>query len=273
MERPRVIDAVLIAGISYFVYASVLIILSGRVEVRLGTAIATVSLLGASYILTRLTVTDPLRYVGVRLVQGRVLFYTIVASFAVVLPVMSLQAILIKYLRVPPEEIQELAKLMHAESLPGLFYVWLVVALGTGLSEEFVFRGVLQNCLARRVKVWWAILIASLVFGALHTYRFPSAVLLGGFLGLIYWRTRSLVPAIVSHIIINSIALLLFFAFESQIGGRMPDWVMKEQPAPLWMNGSSLVVLAAVLVGLWKATPDVDSDTHEIGASKEVLGI
>jgi membrane protease YdiL (CAAX protease family) len=268
VDRPRIIDAVLIVGVSYFIYAAVLVILAGRIPARPGTAIASVSLLGSSYVLTRLVVASPMRYVGVRRVSGLVVFHTVVASFAAVVPVMSLQALLINFFKIPTDVLEELARFLHADTPGDLIQLWLIIAVGGALSEEFVFRGVLQNCLSSRLRPWLAILIASLVFGALHTYRFPSAALLGCFLGFIYWRTKSLVPAVVGHLTINSIVLVLMFVFEHQVLAQAPDWVMQEKPAPLAVVVLSLAVLAASLWGLARATGGTGSSVTENAGSK-----
>lgn len=101
---------------------------------------------------------------------------------------------------------------------------WLVYPLlpigmyfGVALIEEALFRGLLQNLLARTLGTPWAALaLASAAFGAVHhkfghpgLYVFFSA-LAGAFYGYAYLRTGRIMPGAVAHALVNS-AWLAFF--------------------------------------------------------------
>jgi membrane protease YdiL (CAAX protease family) len=79
------------------------------------------------------------------------------------------------------------------------------------LSEEFFFRGLLQQQLARAMKSEWAgLIVASVVFGLVHlpfrafpNWRFALlATVAGLFYGLAYMRGRSIRPAMVTHALV-----------------------------------------------------------------------
>ncbi|MGH9594745.1 MAG: lysostaphin resistance A-like protein, partial [Bryobacteraceae bacterium] len=88
-----------------------------------------------------------------------------------------------------------------------LGFLWVVA-----LAEEFVFRGFLQQLLARA----WnsnlaALIVASLLFGAVHLpfgHRFPNwpwvavATVLGLFCGIAYWRAGSMRASMVTHALV-----------------------------------------------------------------------
>ncbi|MBQ4440906.1 MAG: CPBP family intramembrane metalloprotease [Bacteroidales bacterium] len=78
------------------------------------------------------------------------------------------------------------------------------------LAEEIGFRGVLLSGLLKtRCRPWLAILISALCFGLLHgLIGFPSAFLFGILVGWLYWRTSSIIPGIIIHIVNNSLSFI-----------------------------------------------------------------
>ena len=77
------------------------------------------------------------------------------------------------------------------------------------IVEEIVFRGVLVGGLLRmRQKPWVAILVPALIFALFHgTYtQIAGTTIFGIICGWLYWRTKSLLPGILIHIVNNSTA-------------------------------------------------------------------
>jgi len=114
---------------------------------------------------------------------------------------------------VPPSEaIQELNRVLSAgaEKAP-LWTIVLLLAVVPAISEEFLFRGFLLSGLGRSVGKWTAIIGAGLVFGVFHFVadKIPVTALMGVLLGYICWKSRSLWPGILAHILHNSALMLL----------------------------------------------------------------
>jgi len=78
------------------------------------------------------------------------------------------------------------------------------------IFEEIVFRGILLGGLLRmRCRPWLAILISALVFSILHhPVAFVPALLMALVAGWLYWRTGSLIPGIIIHVVNNSLSFL-----------------------------------------------------------------
>ena len=77
------------------------------------------------------------------------------------------------------------------------------------IVEEIAFRGILVGGLLRmRLKPWVAIVLSALVFALFHgTFtQFVGTAIFGIICGWLYWRTKSLLPGILIHIINNSTA-------------------------------------------------------------------
>ena len=86
----------------------------------------------------------------------------------------------------------------------------VTMALFAPIVEEMMFRGAIQGYLMRRCSnAWMGIIITAIIFGAIHMnpQQMVYATLLGIIFGWIYYRTRSLLPVIVGHVLNNSVAV------------------------------------------------------------------
>lgn len=80
--------------------------------------------------------------------------------------------------------------------------------------EEIVFRGIIMKGLINKgLKPKTAIIIASVIFGLVHgnPWQFVGAVLLGSVLGLVYYKTKSLLLPILLHAFNNLCSSILIF--------------------------------------------------------------
>lgn len=96
------------------------------------------------------------------------------------------------------------------------------VGLLAPIAEEIGFRGVLMGGLLRmRCKPWVAIVLSAIVFSFFHgTYlQLLGTMVFGIITGWLYWRTRSLIPGMIIHIVNNSTAVIL----EKMIPDSEPD--------------------------------------------------
>ncbi|MCH4886074.1 CPBP family intramembrane metalloprotease [Acidaminobacter sp. JC074] len=92
---------------------------------------------------------------------------------------------------------------------------FLITFLGVGIiapiAEEIVFRGSLFKNLSEHLNIKWVIGIQALVFSLYHmniVQAFPT-LLIGIALGLMVYYTNSIWPAIIMHILNNSMAVIL----------------------------------------------------------------
>lgn len=84
---------------------------------------------------------------------------------------------------------------------------FLIVSMTAGFCEEFLFRGYLIQTMAPLLTWWGAATLALIPFGFLHGYQGRSGVvktaIVGAFMTLVVFITRSLIPAMVLHAIID----------------------------------------------------------------------
>lgn len=97
-------------------------------------------------------------------------------------------------------------------SLENLLILIVIMVFIVGLVEELVFRSILQTRMEEFLGPAGGIFLSSLLFGVMHSsygtpYEMAYTFLVGGFLGYLFYRTRSLPLVIMIH---GSINVFLF---------------------------------------------------------------
>lgn len=112
----------------------------------------------------------------------------------------------------PLVELRRIVTQMVRELFPRASIVELaIVAVLAGVSEELLFRGVLQSLVGRWTTPLVGLAVASLVFGGLHAISriyFILATLIGVYLGWLLLRFDSLMVPIVAHGLYDFVALV-----------------------------------------------------------------
>lgn len=89
------------------------------------------------------------------------------------------------------------------------------VAILGPILEELLFRGAITKVLLKKYNPLTAILVSGLIFGIFHVNpaQVVGAILIGFVLAWIYYRTHSLIPCILIHIMNNSLSVYLSLKF------------------------------------------------------------
>lgn len=90
--------------------------------------------------------------------------------------------------------------------------VLVVVALLAGLSEEALFRGVVQTALVAHLPLLAAVAVTAALFGVAHwitpTYAFLAGIV-GAYLGALFVLSGNLLVPVVAHALYDVVALVL----------------------------------------------------------------
>jgi len=99
----------------------------------------------------------------------------------------------------------------------------VAAALVPAICEEAVFRGATQRSFERRMRPGRAIVLAGLLFAGLHLqpHNLVPLAILGAFLGLVSWTSRSIYPAIVGHFLFNALMIGALYTMRAQ--GERPS--------------------------------------------------
>jgi len=121
------------------------------------------------------------------------------------------------------EELEQFEKLMNG-ALGAI-----AVGLLAPIAEEIGFRGVLMGGLLRmRCQPWVAIVVSALVFAFFHGTQIQllGTMVFGIISGWLYWRTRSLIPGMIIHIVNNSTAVALGMTFPDEEPGKKASVIL-----------------------------------------------
>ncbi|MFC2097510.1 lysostaphin resistance A-like protein [Bacteroidota bacterium] len=121
----------------------------------------------------------------------------------------------------------------------------LMVGIVPAIGEELMFRGLLQKLFTKWTKnVHIGIIIASILFSAMHMqfYGFLPRLLLGLFLGYIFVWSGSLWIPILVHFLYNSLAVVMYFLFQSEIISTDPASLQTEN------NTTFVIIISTVIV-------------------------
>ena len=132
-----------------------------------------------------------------------------------------------------PEEIVAAFENQYS-ALYGETPLWLEIlsiAVVTGITEEIIFRGLVNSRLARGLRPSSVVMVSSVIFGLAHgaLIAVVYSALLGMVFCLLYEKFRSVIPSVLAHVAFNATSYLL-----TALDDR---WML-----PLW-----LFSLAAVL--------------------------
>lgn len=152
------------------------------------------------------------------------------------------------WMRAQEEGAEKLTLLLIGEhpDLLTLFLNLIVIAVTAGLTEEFMFRGVLQRVLEKWTSspylVIWS---AAFLFSAFHLqfFGFIPRLLLGAYFGyLLYWGKSIWLP-VFAHFVNN--AVIVISLSDSKIAAQ--EWVSGEIPPEHLLSFTGLSLLTLLL--------------------------
>jgi uncharacterized protein len=135
-----------------------------------------------------------------------------------------------------------------------LTFITLIIA--APLCEEVIFRGVLLQRWATKWNPPIALILTSLLFGALHV-NIVGAGILGLIAGVLYFKTKSLWASVALHAMNNTIASLSLVTPKNLAGAANPDPAQIDKMFSQGWTGVTCLVLALpwVIRFLWKNWP------------------
>jgi membrane protease YdiL (CAAX protease family) len=112
---------------------------------------------------------------------------------------------------------QLLEKMLYADNLGVLIFNILIVCIFTGIGEEFMFRGLLQNLFGRVIRNSHAVIwIVAIVFSIVHFqfYGFLPRMLLGAWFGYLLYYTKTIWIPVLAHFTHNFISIIIYYIFQ-----------------------------------------------------------
>ena len=133
------------------------------------------------------------------------------------------------------------------------------ICLAGPLAEEAIFRGAIERrLLEKNWNPWFAIVISALLFAAAHgNYeQGVTAIIIGCFMGWVYYRTRSIWPCFLIHALNNTTAVVVAYSIpESAV-----DTTAETMGIPLWWG---IPLIAVSLIMIYLAARGIGKLTHD----------
>ncbi len=99
-------------------------------------------------------------------------------------------------------------------------FIFLSMVVLAPLCEEIIFRGIILDGLLKKYSPVIAIIVSSVLFGAVHLnpWQFVTGLVLGIFMGWVYYRTKNLTMAILMHAVANFTGYVSRFFIDPEEG-------------------------------------------------------
>ncbi len=155
------------------------------------------------------------------------------------------------------KQFEGIESMLEAWRLLPIWAILLALAAGPAVFEELFFRGMLFGALQRSFSAWKTIAISAVLFGVFHVVagnvlaveRLLPSAFIGLFLGWLRYRSGSVWPSILAHLIHNGLLLsVAYYRDELKASG----WDMAtESHLPLHWLAAAGTTCAVGLVLAW----------------------
>lgn len=104
-------------------------------------------------------------------------------------------------------------RFLQANTIWGLLFNLLLMAVLPAISEELCFRGVLQKIFSEKGKTQLAIWVSAIIFSTIHFqfYGFIPRMLMGALFGYMLWWSGSLWLPVIAHFTNNAFAVITYY--------------------------------------------------------------
>ena len=145
-----------------------------------------------------------------------------------------------------PEFVEELLKMLAKKDV----WTFLMVGITGPILEEVLFRGIILEGFLKRYSPVKAIFWSAFLFGLFHLnpWQFIPGFLIGLLMGYIYYRTRSLIPVVIIHMVNNCFSYLIMYIYGEDVYSLVDLFPERENYYFFFMAASVLFVLSTYML-------------------------
>jgi len=175
-----------------------------------------------------------------------------------------------QWMRQSEENALEITKVfLNVSSVSGLFLNLFMIAIIPAIGEELMFRGFIQNFIAKRLNIHIAIFISAFIFSAIHMqfFGFLPRLAMGIFFGyLLYWSGSLWLP-IFAHFVNNAVAVIITYKFG--VENMSSESIVDDKTSYLYMVISSLFITASMVYTIYKFSDFNNIDKKKLTSSPQ----
>jgi membrane protease YdiL (CAAX protease family) len=186
-------------------------------------------------------------------------YWGLIAALSFAATIHAAIVLLFRFVPFPAEAFRHGYDFSFISSLPLKWIAVVVSATSAGICEETGFRGYMQRPIEQRHGALSAILVSSFFFMLLHLTKswamigmVPIVFVAGVLLGLLAWASRSLIPGMIGHIVMD---IGLFAYWWTGIAGEFTARPITETGVdrPFLLTCAIWVItLLMVLLAVWR---------------------
>ncbi|TRX61581.1 CPBP family intramembrane glutamic endopeptidase [Carboxylicivirga sp. M1479] len=147
-----------------------------------------------------------------------------------------------------PKMFQEMFK--ELAELKG-FGAFVMMVVAAPLFEELIFRGIILDGMLKRYTPAKAIFWSAFLFGFVHLnpWQFVTGLVIGAFIGWIYYHTRSLTVSIIIHAAVNCVGFFMrFFIDDTDMDATLVEAYESLSNAVLITSGAILTASLCIFI-------------------------
>jgi len=143
-------------------------------------------------------------------INRRLVLISIVLGVSITILTDEVDRIIGTFIEFPEELEQVLTDTLKATSMVDWILILFAGVILAGITEEMLFRGMLQKALERRFEINQAVFLSAFIFALIHAapWWLIQILILGVVLGFMAWRSGSIIPGIILHCINNTFAII-----------------------------------------------------------------
>jgi len=239
------------------VFIQELFLIAGHLHLGMGLA-PIVGIVLPIYILTRRYSMGFRGQLQLKMPQLRPILLVVVSTLAMVV-IVDFVYIFSQLFMPEPEGYTESMRRIKPDGVLAFILTFLGLCVVVPISEEIIFRGMIQQIFERNMTGILSLLLAGVFFGVIHfnPQLLLSMIAFGVYLGFVFFVTRNLTYSIISHGALNLVAFLqLTF---------LTDDDMREAPfylESMWMLFASVVIVVAALHAIKKGASEEAPNTN-----------
>lgn len=161
------------------------------------------------------------------------------------------------------EAIRLTGLFLNTNLLSGFLVNLLMMAVLPAIGEEFFFRGVLQKIFQQWFKnAHIGIVLTAVIFSIMHLqfFGFLPRLLLGLFIGYVFYWSGNLWIAIILHFVNN--AVIVVYAFSLNLNGGSFDPAATTDNNPAWLIIASAAAVVLIIYFIRRLKPAADQPTE-----------
>ncbi|MDH3214816.1 MAG: CPBP family intramembrane metalloprotease [Candidatus Krumholzibacteria bacterium] len=179
-------------------------------QFRVGISIApTVGIILPIYILSRRFEPGFRKQLWIKGIQAATTIYVVLATLTMVVVIDHVYLLTQRFMPTPSEYLEGL-RALQPDGVVAAVVTFIGLCIIVPISEEIVFRGVVQRVFSRNMGGVVAMLLTGVFFGVIHLnpHLLPSMTCFGIFVGFIFLATSNLTYTILSHAVLNTVAFM-----------------------------------------------------------------